>query len=164
MPASQSWPASCTCWVVSPQGSCPFGGGGKGIPWVGGGLAFHCPGPVHRICGLIAHGVFSPTFAHSFQTPGQSRKRARASLSDISSLDDVEGLTVRQLKEILACNFVNYSGCCEKWELVEKVSRLYRENQTNHRLRKSSGFLISCLWVYLGEGRRSLYLLPFQGV
>ncbi|XP_013930348.1 PREDICTED: E3 ubiquitin-protein ligase RNF34 [Thamnophis sirtalis] len=68
------------------------------------------------------------------ETPGQSRKRARASLSDISSLDDVEGLTVRQLKEILACNFVNYSGCCEKWELVEKVSRLYRENQTNHRL------------------------------
>uniref|UniRef100_A0A8C6YII7 Ring finger protein 34 n=1 Tax=Naja naja TaxID=35670 RepID=A0A8C6YII7_NAJNA len=68
------------------------------------------------------------------ETPGQSRKRARASLSDISSLDDVEGLTVRQLKEILACNFVNYSGCCEKWELVEKVSRLYRESQTNHRL------------------------------
>ncbi|XP_070619332.1 E3 ubiquitin-protein ligase RNF34 isoform X1 [Erythrolamprus reginae] len=68
------------------------------------------------------------------ETPGQSRKRARASLSDISSLDEVEGLTVRQLKEILACNFVNYSGCCEKWELVEKVSRLYKENQTNHRL------------------------------
>ncbi|KAJ6656655.1 hypothetical protein lerEdw1_003542 [Lerista edwardsae] len=68
------------------------------------------------------------------QTPGQSRKRARASLSDISSLDDVEGLSVRQLKEILARNFVNYSGCCEKWELVEKVSRLYRETEANHKL------------------------------
>ncbi|XP_066465789.1 E3 ubiquitin-protein ligase RNF34 isoform X2 [Tiliqua scincoides] len=67
------------------------------------------------------------------QTPGQSRKRARASLSDISNLDDVEGLSVRQLKEILACNFVNYSGCCEKWELVEKVSRLYRETEANHK-------------------------------
>ncbi|KAG8146059.1 hypothetical protein E2320_012470 [Naja naja] len=75
-----------------------------------------------------------PSERLSADTPGQSRKRARASLSDISSLDDVEGLTVRQLKEILACNFVNYSGCCEKWELVEKVSRLYRESQTNHRL------------------------------
>lgn len=71
----------------------------------------------------------------AFQTPGQSRKRARASLSDISSLDDVEGLSVRQLKEILARNFVNYSGCCEKWELVEKVSRLYRETEANHKLR-----------------------------
>ncbi|XP_067395711.1 E3 ubiquitin-protein ligase RNF34 isoform X2 [Emydura macquarii macquarii] len=67
------------------------------------------------------------------QTPGVSRKRARASLSDISSLEDIEGLSVRQLKEILARNFVNYSGCCEKWELVEKVSRLYRESEENHR-------------------------------
>ncbi|XP_068767381.1 E3 ubiquitin-protein ligase RNF34 isoform X2 [Struthio camelus] len=67
------------------------------------------------------------------QTPGLSRKRVRASLSDISSLEDVEGLSVRQLKEILACNFVNYSGCCEKWELVEKVSRLYRESEENHK-------------------------------
>ncbi|XP_009083114.1 PREDICTED: E3 ubiquitin-protein ligase RNF34, partial [Acanthisitta chloris] len=67
------------------------------------------------------------------QTPGLSRKRVRASLSDISSLEDIEGLSVRQLKEILACNFVNYSGCCEKWELVEKVSRLYRESEENHR-------------------------------
>uniref|UniRef100_A0A8D2N9H8 RING-type domain-containing protein n=1 Tax=Zonotrichia albicollis TaxID=44394 RepID=A0A8D2N9H8_ZONAL len=68
-----------------------------------------------------------------FQTPGLGRKRARASLSDISSLEDIEGMSVRQLKEILACNFVNYSGCCEKWELVEKVSRLYRENEENHK-------------------------------
>ncbi|KAH0625591.1 hypothetical protein JD844_015173 [Phrynosoma platyrhinos] len=67
------------------------------------------------------------------QTPGQSRKRTRASLSDISSLEDIESLSVRQLKEILARNFVNYSGCCEKWELVEKVSRLYREHEANHR-------------------------------
>lgn len=71
-----------------------------------------------------------------FQTPGLSRKRARASLSDISSLEDIEGLSVRQLKEILACNFVNYSGCCEKWELVEKVSRLYRESEENHKTRR----------------------------
>ncbi|NXS53173.1 RNF34 ligase, partial [Brachypteracias leptosomus] len=68
-----------------------------------------------------------------FQTPGLSRKRVRASLSDISSPEDIEGLSVRQLKEILACNFVNYSGCCEKWELVEKVSRLYRESEENHK-------------------------------
>ncbi|NXX73268.1 RNF34 ligase, partial [Spizella passerina] len=34
------------------------------------------------------------------QTPGLGRKRARASLSDISSLEDIEGMSVRQLKEI----------------------------------------------------------------
>ncbi|KAM5193118.1 E3 ubiquitin-protein ligase RNF34 isoform 1-T1 [Mantella aurantiaca] len=61
------------------------------------------------------------------------RKQARASLSDLSTLDEIEALTIRQLKEILARNFVNYSGCCEKWELVEKVNRLYRENEENRK-------------------------------
>ncbi|XP_034025551.1 E3 ubiquitin-protein ligase RNF34-like isoform X3 [Thalassophryne amazonica] len=64
----------------------------------------------------------------------QTRCGSRASLSDLSSLMDVEGLSVRQLKEILARNFVNYSGCCEKWELVERVGRLYRETEENRKL------------------------------
>ncbi|XP_064793550.1 E3 ubiquitin-protein ligase RNF34a isoform X4 [Oncorhynchus masou masou] len=68
---------------------------------------------------------------HTPEVSPQTRPRARASLSDISSLRDIEGLSVRQLKEILARNFVNYSGCCEKWELVERVSRLYRETEEN---------------------------------
>ncbi|XP_059395260.1 E3 ubiquitin-protein ligase RNF34 isoform X2 [Carassius carassius] len=62
-----------------------------------------------------------------------TQRRARASLSDLSREADIESLTVRQLKEILARNFVNYSGCCEKWELVERVHRLYRENELNRR-------------------------------
>ncbi|XP_047449582.1 E3 ubiquitin-protein ligase rififylin isoform X2 [Mugil cephalus] len=53
----------------------------------------------------------------------------RASLSDLRSLDDVEDLSVRQLKEILARNFVDYKGCCEKWELMERVRRLYQDQQ-----------------------------------
>ncbi|XP_012721761.2 E3 ubiquitin-protein ligase RNF34 isoform X2 [Fundulus heteroclitus] len=67
------------------------------------------------------------------QTSPQTRDGARASLSDISSARDIKGLSVRQLKEILARNFVNYSGCCEKWELVERVSRLYREKEKNSK-------------------------------
>ncbi|KAJ3590277.1 hypothetical protein NHX12_008231 [Muraenolepis orangiensis] len=57
------------------------------------------------------------------QVPGR-----RASLSDLSSVDDIEQLSVRQLKEILARNFVNYKGCCEKWELMERVTRLYHNH------------------------------------
>ncbi|XP_074045039.1 E3 ubiquitin-protein ligase rififylin isoform X2 [Macrotis lagotis] len=53
----------------------------------------------------------------------------RASLSDLGNIEDIEALTVRQLKEILARNFVNYKGCCEKWELMERVMRLYREQK-----------------------------------
>nr|XP_055063732.1 E3 ubiquitin-protein ligase RNF34 isoform X1 [Misgurnus anguillicaudatus] len=62
-----------------------------------------------------------------------TQRRARASLSDLAHETDIESLTVRQLKEILARNFVNYSGCCEKWELIERVHRLYRENEHNRR-------------------------------
>ncbi|XP_069475673.1 E3 ubiquitin-protein ligase RNF34 isoform X3 [Ambystoma mexicanum] len=82
------------------------------------------------------------------QITGLSRKRARASLSDLSTLEEVDGLTIRQLKEILARNFVNYSGCCEKWELVEKVNRLYRENEEN---RKSLESLDNCM---LADGEK----------
>ncbi|TRY56550.1 hypothetical protein DNTS_022801 [Danionella cerebrum] len=62
-----------------------------------------------------------------------TQRRARASLSDLAQEEEIESLTVRQLKEILARNFVNFSGCCEKWELVERVHRLYRENQENRK-------------------------------
>lgn len=53
----------------------------------------------------------------------------RASLSDLSAVEDIEALSVRQLKEILARNFVNYKGCCEKWELMERVTRLYHDQK-----------------------------------
>ncbi|XP_054598359.1 E3 ubiquitin-protein ligase rififylin isoform X1 [Nothobranchius furzeri] len=53
----------------------------------------------------------------------------RASLSDLNNVEDIEELSVRQLKEILARNFVNYKGCCEKWELMERVTRLYQDQQ-----------------------------------
>ncbi|KAI5622439.1 E3 ubiquitin-protein ligase rififylin isoform X1, partial [Silurus asotus] len=58
----------------------------------------------------------------------------RASLSDLRSVEDVEGLTVRQLKEILARNFVNFQGCCEKWELMERVTRLFNDQKDLHNL------------------------------
>jgi len=58
----------------------------------------------------------------------------RASLSDLRSVDDIEALSVRQLKEILARNFVDYKGCCEKWELMEKVTLLFNDQKDLHNL------------------------------
>lgn len=72
-------------------------------------------------------------FSFLFQVSPQTWRRSRASLSDVSSVRDIEILSVRQLKEILARNYVNYSGCCEKWELVERVSRLFREREESRR-------------------------------
>ena len=53
----------------------------------------------------------------------------RATLAQLDCTDDAEKLSTRQLKEILAGNYVNYKGCCEKWELIERVKRLWRQNQ-----------------------------------
>lgn len=76
------------------------------------------------------------------QVSPATQRRIRASLSDLDNEEAIENLSVRQLKEILARNFVNYSGCCEKWELLERVHRLYRENEQN---RKSSEGLSDCV-------------------
>ncbi|XP_029570257.1 E3 ubiquitin-protein ligase rififylin isoform X2 [Salmo trutta] len=62
----------------------------------------------------------------------------RASLSDLATEDDIEALSVRQLKEILARNFVNYKGCCEKWELMERVTRLYHDQKDLQNLVSST--------------------------
>ncbi|XP_014666309.1 PREDICTED: E3 ubiquitin-protein ligase rififylin-like [Priapulus caudatus] len=52
-------------------------------------------------------------------------------LDDILVYDEIAALTIRQLKEILFTNFVDYKGCCEKQELLDKVHRLYREHCEN---------------------------------
>ncbi|XP_077168301.1 E3 ubiquitin-protein ligase rififylin isoform X2 [Paroedura picta] len=67
----------------------------------------------------------------------------RASLSDLTSVQDIDSLSVRQLKEILARNFVNYKGCCEKWELMERVTRLYKEKVLQQLASSNNGTLPS---------------------
>ena len=57
--------------------------------------------------------------------------KRHASLSDLSSIDDISALSVRQIKEILSFNFVNYGDCFEKNELVERLKRLYNDTQEN---------------------------------
>lgn len=54
--------------------------------------------------------------------------KQRVDLTDINSRADFDLLTVKQLKEILALNRVDFKGCCEKKELKERVIRLW----TNH--------------------------------
>ncbi|PVD32863.1 hypothetical protein C0Q70_08310 [Pomacea canaliculata] len=55
----------------------------------------------------------------------------RATLEDVKCESDVDSLTVRQLKEILVNNFVDYRGCCEKRELRDHAKRLWKEDQAN---------------------------------
>jgi hypothetical protein len=54
-------------------------------------------------------------------------------LASIRSLEDMEKLTVKQLKELLSLNRVDYRGCCEKPELMERATRLWQENSQTRK-------------------------------
>ncbi|NXT52644.1 RFFL ligase, partial [Pluvianellus socialis] len=81
----------------------------------------------HGLTTKMLHEVFRSTDSEDNLVQGR-----KASLSDLTSIGDINALSVRQLKEILARNFVNYKGCCEKWELLERVTRLYKEKDLQH--------------------------------
>lgn len=46
---------------------------------------------------------------------------------------DLESMSVKQLKEILMLNRVDFKGCCEKQELKERVERLWQDHKTAPR-------------------------------
>lgn len=48
-------------------------------------------------------------------------------MASVSSEADFEALSIKQLKDILHRHRVNYHGCCEKAELVDRAKRLYRD-------------------------------------
>lgn len=63
-------------------------------------------------------------------------RRKHASIEELKEEGDIDELTVRQLKEILATNYVDYKGCVEKWELVSRVKRLWEENAAKRQSSK----------------------------
>ncbi|XP_014779896.1 E3 ubiquitin-protein ligase RNF34 [Octopus bimaculoides] len=52
-------------------------------------------------------------------------KPAYINLNTIDNIEAVANLTVKELKEILSFHFVDYKGCVEKWELLDRVRRLW---------------------------------------
>ncbi|XP_045172014.2 E3 ubiquitin-protein ligase RNF34-like [Mercenaria mercenaria] len=55
----------------------------------------------------------------------------RIKLEDIKSEEHIEQLSIKCLKRLLLNNFVDYKGCCERWELQERVKRLWNHDQIN---------------------------------
>lgn len=54
-------------------------------------------------------------------------------LDDIKSESEIEELSIKELKRVLLNNFVDYKGCCERWELQERVKRLWNDNELNKK-------------------------------
>lgn len=52
-------------------------------------------------------------------------------LGDFKSSSEFDDLSVKQLKEILMLNRVDFKGCCEKQELLDRVNRLWNDLQTS---------------------------------
>lgn len=51
----------------------------------------------------------------------------KVQLSDIKEASELEYLSVKQLKNLLSTNRVDYKGCLERQELLNRVSRLWQE-------------------------------------
>ena len=50
-------------------------------------------------------------------------------LSEIENIADIQDLSVKQAKDILAMNRVNFKGVVEKDELLKHVSRLWKQEK-----------------------------------
>ena len=52
-------------------------------------------------------------------------------LSEIETLEDLNELSTKQIKDLLAMNRVNFKGCVEKEELLKILRRLWKQEQKN---------------------------------
>lgn len=50
-------------------------------------------------------------------------------MNRLTCREELEDLSVKQLKEVLMLNRVDFKGCCEKSELLERVQRLWDDLQ-----------------------------------
>ncbi|XP_030372531.1 uncharacterized protein LOC115622657 [Scaptodrosophila lebanonensis] len=57
-------------------------------------------------------------------------------LQDFEDIKDLENLTVKQLKEVLMLHRVDYKGCCEKQELLDRVTRLWKNMHSTPAVEK----------------------------
>ncbi|XP_071789385.1 E3 ubiquitin-protein ligase RNF34-like isoform X1 [Asterias amurensis] len=79
--------------------------------------------------------------------------RKRASISDLSKIEDIDDLSVRQLKEILTLNFIDYKGCVERWELEERVKRLYQEREDFKNKEQATAAAVAKVAAAIREGK-----------
>ncbi|CAF4559249.1 unnamed protein product [Rotaria socialis] len=64
----------------------------------------------------------SASAACASSTSPTNQRARRKSLSEINHEDNIEDLNIRQLKELLAANFVDYKGCLERTEQLDDTT------------------------------------------
>jgi len=76
----------------------------------------------------MTHTMSNPNLNH-LRTNSKPPGHRWRSMDDVKSEEDISTLAVMELKQILTANFIEYKGCCEKRELIEKVKMLYQSEQ-----------------------------------
>lgn len=77
-------------------------------------------------------GLLTCRFVFIFHQISSARSEiTRIKLEDIRSAEHIEQLSIKCLKRLLLNNFVDYKGCCERWELQERVKRLWNDDLKN---------------------------------
>lgn len=100
--------------------------------------------PQNRSSSSLAEWIFvnDDDTADAQGTESSAKLTAESCDSDLKALtiDTMESevqirqLSARQLKVLLARNFVDFKGCCERDELMQKVLRLWREKKEAQKL------------------------------
>ncbi len=84
------------------------------------------------------------------------------SLEDMTDHEQIRDLSVKQLKLILQKNCINYKGCLEKQELLDKVVRLWQareeEKIMQERIAQRGDTGNRCMCTYLSTCKGTLQL------
>lgn len=91
----------------------------------------------------------TPQDSASSPIPPPGSPKIYPKLSDFGSAEDISTLSSKQLKELLALNRVDYKGCIERSELLERAKRLWNDNEKKKAGTKSCILNISISLVYL---------------
>ncbi|GLG96323.1 E3 ubiquitin-protein ligase rififylin [Gryllus bimaculatus] len=65
-------------------------------------------------------------------------------LNTIKTLEELQSMPVKQIKDLLMRNRVDFRGCCERTELVERVTRLWIENREQKKALERLGSSEMC--------------------
>ncbi|WAR03791.1 RNF34-like protein [Mya arenaria] len=65
--------------------------------------------------------------------PASAVNTPTTQLDQIQSEEEIDSLNNRALKRLLVNNFVDFKGCRERSELLQRVKRLWNENQVNKK-------------------------------
>lgn len=66
----------------------------------------------------------------------------KVQLSDIKEASELEYLSIKQLKNLLSTNRVDYKGCIERQDLLKKVTRLWQEYSQSRKGNKMQYILM----------------------